>query len=159
HEIVTMGQRELTVPGRTGSYVDPADWDALIAREDVVLVDTRNDYECAEGRFAGAIEPDVHTFREFPAWVAEHLDPEQQPAVAMYCTGGIRCEKATALLRERGFAEVYHLQGGILNYFEQTGNASGNWQGRCFVFDERETVDAKLTPAPAVSRDAFPQRE
>lgn len=157
-EIVSMGQADLPIAGHTGTYVEPADWDELTSRDDVVVVDTRNDYECSEGMFAGAINPNVHCFRDFPAWVDANLDSKKQPNVAMYCTGGIRCEKATAFLRQRGFAEVYHLRGGILNYFEQTSNKTGRWNGTCFVFDERETVDPTLHAVPAQTRAAYPER-
>ena len=143
-EIVTIGLPELPIIGNTGTYVPPEQWDELIARDDVVLVDTRNDYECEAGTFAGAIDPGLACFRDFPAWVEANLDPERDEHVAMYCTGGIRCEKATALLRERGFKHVYHLEGGILAYLEHTGNASRQWQGNCFVFDERVAVDPEL---------------
>ena len=151
-EIVTMGFPELPIAGNTGTYVSPADWDALITRPDVVVVDTRNDYEVCEGSFAGAIDPQVSTFSEFPGWVDQHLDPQRDQHVAMYCTGGIRCEKATALLRAKGFAHVYHLQGGILSYFAEKNGQPGTWNGTCFVFDQRRTVDINLTPVPDSAR-------
>ncbi len=147
-EIVTMGQPGLPVAGNTGTYVPPAEWDELISRPGMVVVDTRNDYEVCEGSFAGAIDPRVSTFSEFPAWVDHHLDPQRDQHVAMYCTGGIRCEKATALLRAKGFANVYHLQGGILRYFAEKEGQPGTWNGTCFVFDQRCTVDQNFQPVP-----------
>ena len=155
-EIVTMGVPELPIAGHTGTYVPPAEWDALIARDDVLLVDTRNDYELAEGAFVGAVNPQIANFRAFPAWVDAHLGNDRERPVAMYCTGGIRCEKATALLKARGFRHVYHLQGGILGYLAQTGNARQAWQGTCYVFDERETVDARLQAAPRTNDETLP---
>jgi UPF0176 protein len=147
-EIVTMGVPELPIAGHTGTYVAPRDWDALITRPEVVVVDTRNDYEVCEGSFAGALDPRVSSFSEFPQWVDQHLDPQRDQHVAMYCTGGIRCEKATALLRAKGFANVYHLEGGILSYFAEKNGQAGTWDGTCFVFDQRRTVDRNLTPVP-----------
>ncbi len=147
-EIVTLG---MPLVGPTGTYVAPKDWDALLARPGMVVVDTRNGFEYGEGHFTNAIDPATASFRDFPAWAEAHLRPEQP--VAMYCTGGIRCEKATALLKAKGFRQVYHLQGGILAYLEQTSNQSGAWQGNCFVFDERGTVDAALGAAPAQCRE------
>ena len=146
-EIVTLG---MPLVGATGTYVAPQDWDAVLARPGMVVVDTRNGFEYGEGHFANAVDPATASFRDFPAWAETHLSPEQP--VAMYCTGGIRCEKATALLKAKGFREVYHLQGGILAYLEQTGNRSGAWEGTCFVFDERGTVDAGLGAVPAKCR-------
>ena len=147
-EIVTMGIPELPIAGHTGTYVAPRDWDALINRPDVIVVDTRNDYEVCEGSFAGARDPQVSSFSEFPRWVEQHLDPQRDQHVAMYCTGGIRCEKATALLRAKGFAHVYHLEGGILSYFAEKDGQEGTWKGTCFVFDQRRTVDRNLNPVP-----------
>lgn len=146
-EIVTMGVPDLPVAGHEGTYVAPDQWDELLANPQVTLIDTRNTYEMAEGTFAGARNPQIRNFRQFPAWMEQQqLDP-QQP-VAMFCTGGIRCEKATAWLRQKGFQQVYHLQGGILAYLEKTTNPRGNWQGTCYVFDERGTVDGALQPVP-----------
>ncbi len=146
-EIVTMGMRDLPIAGHTGTYVPPEEWDALIAREDVVLIDTRNVQEVGEGTFVGAINPNIKNFRQFPDWMAqqEHISPDQP--VAMFCTGGIRCEKATALLKQRGFKQVFHLEGGILDYLEKTQNKNNAWQGTCYVFDGRGTVDANMQPA------------
>ena len=146
-EIVTLG---MPLVGPTGTYVAPQDWDEFLARPGMVVVDTRNGFEYGEGHFANAIDPATASFRDFPAWADAHLKPEQP--VAMYCTGGIRCEKATAMLKAKGFREVYHLQGGILAYLEQTGNRNGTWEGTCFVFDERGTVDAGLGAVPAACR-------
>ena len=151
-EIVTMGQPDLPITGNTGNYVPPQDWDELISRPGMVLVDTRNDYEVCEGSFDGALDPKVGSFSDFPQWVDQHLDPQRDQQVAMYCTGGIRCEKATALLRAKGFANVYHLQGGILNYFKIKKGERGTWNGTCFVFDQRRTVDRNLQPQPDSQR-------
>lgn len=150
-EIVTMG-----VPGTdptliVGTYVKPEDWNALIADPDVVVVDTRNDYEVAIGTFRGAIDPNIRTFSELPAWTekAEALRPDangKKPKVAMFCTGGIRCEKSTAFMRAQGYDEVYHLEGGILKYLETVAPEQSLWDGTCFVFDERVSVDHGLTP-------------
>ena len=145
-EIVTMGQPDLD-PNQPGEYVSPEDWNALISDPDVVLVDTRNDYEVDIGTFAGAINPNTTRFRDFPAFVEENLDPVQHKKVAMFCTGGIRCEKSTAYLKSKGFESVYHLQGGILQYLEDVRPEDSLWQGDCFVFDERVAVDHTLEPA------------
>ncbi len=136
-EIVTLRAEGADPTTQVGAYVKPADWNALIRRDDVVLVDTRNDYEVKLGAFEGAHDPRTETFREFPAWVAANLDPAKHPKVAMYCTGGIRCEKASALLLSRGFREVFHLEGGILKYLEEIPESESAWRGECFVFDER----------------------
>lgn len=142
-EIVTMGISDLNMSKR-GEYIDPKYWDEFISRDDVVLIDTRNEYECALGYFDKAIDPRTHNFREFPEWVKQNQQAFQGKKIAMYCTGGIRCEKSTALMRNLGFDEVYHLRGGILQYFEDTGNKQGKWHGECFVFDDRVTVDNNL---------------
>ncbi len=143
-EIVTMGVPAVDPNRVVGTYVEAQDWNALLADPELTLVDTRNDYECAIGTFEGAIDPDITTFREFPQWVKEHLDPQQNPKVAMFCTGGIRCEKATSYLLEQGFEEVYHLRGGILKYLETVPEADTRWNGECFVFDERVAVNHAL---------------
>lgn len=145
-EIVTMGIEGIDPNQVVGTYVEPRDWNALIRKPDVVVVDTRNDYEVEVGTFNSAINPDISTFREFPSFVDEKLDPSVTPRVAMFCTGGIRCEKSTAYLKERGFAEVYHLHGGILKYLEEVPQEESEWRGECFVFDERVTVDHALRP-------------
>lgn len=145
-EIVTMGEPDVD-PGRTaGTYVEAEDWNALIDDPDVLLVDTRNEYEVKVGTFEGARNPHTETFREFPEFARTQLDPERDRKVAMFCTGGIRCEKSTALLKEMGFDEVYHLKGGILKYLEKVPREQSKWRGECFVFDDRVTVDHQLKP-------------
>ncbi|MFY9179168.1 MAG: rhodanese-related sulfurtransferase [Venatoribacter sp.] len=143
-EIVTMGVNGIDPKHIVGTYVKPQDWNALISRDDVVLVDTRNDYEYKVGTFKGALNPNTKTFRELPAYVKENLDPTKHKKVAMFCTGGIRCEKSTAYLKEQGFEEVYHLEGGILKYLEEVPEEQTLWQGECFVFDNRITVNHAL---------------
>ncbi len=139
-EIVTLGVEGIDPLDAVGTYVDPEDWNELIRDPDVTLIDTRNDYEVAIGTFKGAKSPDTHSFREFPDYVAENLDPQKHTKVAMFCTGGIRCEKSTALLKQRGFEEVYHLRGGILKYLEVVPPEESQWEGECFVFDGRVSV-------------------
>ena len=143
-EIVTMGVTGIDPRKVVGTYVKPKDWNALIRDPDVLVVDTRNDYECEIGSFEGAVNPDTETFREFPQYVKENLDPEKHKKVAMFCTGGIRCEKSTAYLKEQGFDEVYHLQGGILQYLEDVPEEESLWEGECFVFDNRVAVNHRL---------------
>lgn len=143
-EIVTMGVEGIDPKQVVGTYVDPKDWNDLISDPEVVLVDTRNDYEYQVGTFKNAINPNTETFREFPQYVKENLDPEKHKKVAMFCTGGIRCEKSTAYMKEQGFEEVYHLKGGILKYLEEVPEDNTLWDGECFVFDERVTVNHKL---------------
>jgi len=143
-EIVTMGVEGIDPNKVVGTYVKPQDWNALIDDPDVVVVDTRNYYEVAIGTFKGAKAPLTTSFREFPEYVAEHLDPKKHKKVAMFCTGGIRCEKSTAFLKEQGFDEVYHLQGGILQYLEDVPKEDTRWEGECFVFDNRVAVDHDL---------------
>ncbi|ODS24695.1 hypothetical protein AB835_02135 [Candidatus Endobugula sertula] len=143
-EIVTMGVEGIDPNHIVGTYVDPKDWNTLISDPEVTVVDTRNYYECAIGTFKGSINPETTTFREFPAYVKENLSPEKNKKVAMFCTGGIRCEKSTAYLREQGFEEVYHLKGGILKYLEDVPKEESLWQGECFVFDNRVAVDHDL---------------
>ncbi|TCD13666.1 rhodanese-related sulfurtransferase [Oricola cellulosilytica] len=145
-EIVTMG-----VPGTdprkiVGTYVEPEGWNDLIADPDTVVIDTRNDYEVAIGTFERAVNPDTASFREFPGWARAHRDELQGRKVAMFCTGGIRCEKATAFVRDLGIEEVYHLKGGILKYLEEVPADESLWQGDCFVFDERVAVGQGLEP-------------
>jgi UPF0176 protein len=143
-EIVTMGQPDIDPLADVGHYVAPQDWNALIADPDTVLIDTRNDYEVAIGTFRGAIDPKTHSFREFPDWFRAHrteLEREgRTPKIAMFCTGGIRCEKATAFVKGEGLEEVYHLKGGILAYLDTIPEARSLWDGECFVFDERVSV-------------------
>ena len=144
-EIVTMG--EAIDPTRdVGTYVAPEDWNALITDPDTVLIDTRNGYEVGIGSFAGAIDPGTDSFRDFPAWFRAHRDTLEGRKVAMFCTGGIRCEKATALLMAEGVADVFHLEGGILKYLETVPEAESRWGGECFVFDERVAVGHGLSP-------------
>ena len=139
-EIVTLGVPGISPKMKVGRYVQPEDWNALILDPETITIDTRNDYEYEVGSFQGAINPESKTFREFPEWVAEHLDPKKHKKVAMFCTGGIRCEKSTSYLLDQGFEEVYHLKGGVLNYFEQVPHTDSTWEGECFVFDQRVSV-------------------
>jgi UPF0176 protein len=139
-EIVTMGVEDIDPNRSVGTYVAPADWNALISDRDTILIDTRNDYETAIGIFKGAVDPNTKTFREFPDWVRQNTGLHNKPKIAMYCTGGIRCEKATAFMKEQGFDEVYHLKGGILKYLEEVPAEESLWEGACFVFDERVSV-------------------
>lgn len=143
-EIVTMGVNGIDPKRSVGTYIAPKDWNALITDPDVLLVDTRNDYEYQVGSFQNAVNPTTDSFREFPDYVKQNLDPNKHKKVAMFCTGGIRCEKSTAFLKEQGFDEVYHLQGGILKYLEDVPAEQSLWQGECFVFDERVTVNHHL---------------
>jgi UPF0176 protein len=143
-EIVTLGVAGTDPNARVGEYVPPGQWNELISRDDVRVVDTRNHYEYHLGTFKGAEDPDTETFRDFPQWVDDNLDPEVDQNVAMFCTGGIRCEKATSFLLDRGFKSVYHLDGGILNYLETVDKKESLWEGDCFVFDNRVTVDHDL---------------
>ena len=139
-EIVTLGAPEADPDVCVGQYVDPKDWNALISDPGVLLLDTRNDYEYEVGTFRGAVNPDTKTFREFPGFVQSHYKPEQHKRVAMFCTGGIRCEKASAYMLQHGFESVYHLRGGILKYLELVPEEESLWEGECFVFDERVSV-------------------
>jgi UPF0176 protein len=136
-EIVTLGDSEADPTRQVGSYVEPAQWNDLIASPDTLLIDTRNAFEVAMGTFAGAIDPGIKSFGQFKDFAARHLDPLKHRKVAMFCTGGIRCEKASSYLLSRGFAEVYHLKGGILSYLERVPKVESRWSGECFVFDER----------------------
>ena len=144
NEIVSLGVTGVD-PGRiVGEYVQPGNWNALISRDDVRVIDTRNHYEHNLGTFAGAEDPHTRSFRDFPEWAKAHLDPQVDKHVAMFCTGGIRCEKATSYLLDLGFEHVYHLDGGILNYLETVDEKDSLWRGDCFVFDNRVTVDHDL---------------
>jgi UPF0176 protein len=143
-EIVTMGVTGVDPNAVVGTYVKPADWNSLIADPEVLVLDTRNDYEVAIGSFKNAVDPKTDSFREFPDYVREHYDPAQHKKVAMFCTGGIRCEKASAFMLNEGFDEVYHLEGGILKYLEDVAVEDSLWQGECFVFDNRVAVDHSL---------------
>ena len=148
-EIVTMGQPDIDPLASVGTYIAPHDWNALISDPDVIVIDTRNDYEVAVGTFAGAINPETRSFREFPAWFRRErerlLGEGKAPKVAMFCTGGIRCEKSTAFLKAEGVEQVYHLKGGILRYLEDVPAEQSLWQGECFVFDERVALGHGLT--------------
>ncbi|MEE9326082.1 MAG: rhodanese-related sulfurtransferase [Cocleimonas sp.] len=143
-EIVTMGIPSIDPKHIVGTYVKPKDWNALISDPDVLLVDTRNDYEVEIGTFKDALNPDTEVFRDFPKYVNDNLDPKKHKKVAMFCTGGIRCEKSTAYLKTQGFEEVYHLDGGILKYLEEVPEDESLWQGECFVFDNRVSVNHDL---------------
>lgn len=145
-EIVTLGVEGIDPQRVVGTYVAPRDWNELISDPEVLVIDTRNDYEVDIGTFKGAVNPATASFREFPDYVARNLDPQKHRKVAMFCTGGIRCEKSTAYLKEQGFDEVYHLQGGILRYLEEIPAEESLWQGECFVFDNRVTVNHALLP-------------
>jgi UPF0176 protein len=136
-EIVTLGDSKADPTRQVGTYVDPADWNALISGPDTLLIDTRNAFEVAMGTFPGAVDPGIRSFGQFKDFTARHLDPAKHRRIAMFCTGGIRCEKASAYLLARGFAEVYHLKGGILRYLEGVPEAESRWRGECFVFDDR----------------------
>jgi UPF0176 protein len=139
-EIVKLGVPGVDPNKMAGKYVKPQDWNALISDPDVVVIDTRNDYEVGIGTFQGAINPHTRTFTELPQWVDQHKDELNKPKIAMFCTGGIRCEKSTAFMRSLGYDEVYHLEGGILKYLETVPEEQSLWQGECFVFDERVSV-------------------
>ncbi|WP_062265084.1 rhodanese-related sulfurtransferase [Endozoicomonas arenosclerae] len=143
-EIVTMGVEGIDPNHVVGTYVDAKGWNDLINDPEVLVVDTRNDYEVQVGTFKNAVNPNTETFREFPEYVKDHLDPEKHKKVAMFCTGGIRCEKSTAYLKEQGFNEVFHLKGGILKYLEEVPQEESTWEGECFVFDDRVTVNHQL---------------
>jgi UPF0176 protein len=139
-EIITFRADDPVDPMRPGTYVNPADWNALVSDPSVLLLDTRNTYETEIGTFAGAVIPPLAKFSDFAGWVTEHLKPAQHTKVAMYCTGGIRCEKASAYMLQLGFPEVYHLRGGILRYLQETPAAESRWDGDCYIFDERVAV-------------------
>jgi UPF0176 protein len=136
-EIVTLGDKAADPTNRVGVYVEPKDWNALIASPDTLVIDTRNAFEVAMGTFEGAVDPGIASFGQFRDFVTQKLDPAKHRKIAMFCTGGIRCEKASALLLAQGFADVYHLRGGILKYLEEVPETESRWRGECFVFDER----------------------
>ncbi|TWH00146.1 UPF0176 protein [Mesorhizobium sp. J18] len=148
-EIVTMGVEGVDPLASVGTYVEPRDWNALIADPDTILIDTRNDYETAIGTFRGAVDPKTRSFGEFPRWAEERLDELRGRKVAMFCTGGIRCEKATAFVKSLGIEEVFHLKGGILKYLETVPAGESLWEGECFVFDERVSVTHGLAEGEA----------
>lgn len=143
-EIVTMGVEDIDPNAVVGTYVEPKDWNALIADPDVTVIDTRNYYEYEIGTFTGAVNPNTDSFRELPAYVEKQMDPVKNKKVAMFCTGGIRCEKSTAYMKQQGFEEVYHLKGGILKYLEEVPEEQSLWRGECFVFDNRVAVNHSL---------------
>lgn len=147
-EIVTLKQ-QVDISLGEGTHVKPADWNEIISDPEVFILDTRNDYEFKTGTFRGAINPNTTKFSELPAFVAENLDPDKHKRVAMFCTGGIRCEKFAPYMKQLGFEEIYQLEGGILKYLEETPVEDLLWEGECFVFDERRTVDEKLTKGTA----------
>lgn len=147
-EIVTMGVPGIDPNEVVGTYVEPGEWNDLISRPDVVVIDTRNDYEVDIGTFRGAIDPKTVSFREFPQWVRSQEGLHNKPKIAMFCTGGIRCEKASAFMKQEGFEEVYHLKGGILKYLETVPEEESLWEGECFVFDNRVSVGHGLKPGP-----------
>jgi UPF0176 protein len=147
-EIVTLGQPDVDPRARTGHYVDPQDWNDLIRQPDVAVIDTRNDYEVAIGSFKGAIDPHTASFRDFPAWWEANRDRFHNKRIAMFCTGGIRCEKSTNWLLGQGVDQVFHLKGGILRYLEETPESDSTWQGECFVFDDRVSVGHGLRRGP-----------
>lgn len=139
-EIISFGVAELDPARNAGTYVEPENWNTLISDPEMLTIDTRNDYEVSSGSFAGAINPQIPTFRALANFVQQQLDPQKHKRVAMFCTGGIRCEKSTAYLRQLGFSEVFHLRGGILNYLDTVPAEQSLWEGECFVFDERVTL-------------------
>lgn len=143
-EIVTMGVEGIDPQKIVGTYVKPKDWNALISDPEVLVIDTRNSYEYEIGTFKNAVDPQTESFREFPKWVTENLDPKKHKKIAMFCTGGIRCEKSTAYLKGQGFDQVFHLEGGILKYLEDVPAVDSLWQGDCFVFDNRVAVNHDL---------------
>ena len=149
-EIVTMGQPDVDPAAKVGNYVAPADWNALISAPDVAVIDTRNDYEVAIGTFDGAIDPETKTFGEFPAWWEENKERFHNKRIAMFCTGGIRCEKSTNFLLGQGVEDVYHLKGGILKYLEEVPQEDSTWDGDCFVFDARVSVGHGLQEGPHI---------
>ncbi|MBB2497156.1 oxygen-dependent tRNA uridine(34) hydroxylase TrhO [Aquipseudomonas ullengensis] len=144
-EIVTLGVPGVDPNRLVGTYVEPQDWNALISDPEVLLIDTRNDYEVSIGTFEGAVDPQTKSFRDFPEYIKAHYDPAKHKKVAMFCTGGIRCEKASSYMLGEGFEEVFHLKGGILKYLEEVPQAETKWRGDCFVFDNRVTVRHDLS--------------
>ena len=146
-EIVTMGVPDIDPNQLVGTYIKPADWNALISDPDVIVIDARNHYETEIGTFQGALKPGLDSFSEFPSWLEKKIDVDGEPRVAMFCTGGIRCEKSTAFLKQAGVKEVYHLEGGILKYLEEVPEDESLWEGQCFVFDQRVAVGHGLDVA------------
>jgi len=150
-EIVTLGDSTVDPTRQVGTYVDATDWNELIASPDIMLLDTRNAFEVALGTFEGAVDPKIASFGQFKQFATQQLDPTRHRRIAMFCTGGIRCEKASAYLLAQGFAEVYHLKGGILKYLEETPQQASRWRGDCFVFDERVALGHDLRERASVS--------
>ena len=147
-EIVTLGVEGVSPTKQVGEYIEPADWNEFISDPDVIVIDTRNDYEVEIGTFKGAVDPKTTSFREFPKWFEEHKGTIKEPKIAMFCTGGIRCEKSTSLLKAEGYQNVFHLKGGILKYLETVPEEESLWEGECFVFDQRVSVGHGLVPGP-----------
>jgi UPF0176 protein len=145
NEIISLGINNIDPTEQVGEHISPQKWNELLQDPEVILIDARNEYEIEIGTFVGAINPQIDSFREFPDFVNQHLDPNQCPKIAMFCTGGIRCEKASALMLKIGFAQVYQLDGGILKYLEEVPPAESRWEGECFVFDDRVSVDHHLS--------------
>jgi UPF0176 protein len=158
-EIVTLGDAAADPTRQVGTYVEAAEWYALIASPDTLLLDTRNAFEVAMGTFEGAVDPDIKSFGQFKDFAGERLDPAQHRKIAMFCTGGIRCEKASAHLLARGFTEIYHLKGGILKYLEEVPEAQSRWRGECFVFDERVALGHGLRESGLRERDKDATRD
>ena len=152
-EIVALKVPDIDLEERVGTYIEPEDWNNLLEQDDVILIDARNEYEVRMGSFPNARNPRTESFHELPRYLAENYDPQQHKRIAMFCTGGIRCEKATAYLLQLGFAEVFHLRGGILRYLEKVEPAASKWQGECFVFDERVSLDHGLQKGEIVICD------
>ncbi len=152
-EIVALKARGVNPLEHVGEYVEPEAWNSLIAQDDVILIDARNAYEVQLGSFSGARDPQTESFHELPRYLDQTLNPERKQRIAMFCTGGIRCEKATAYLLGQGFKQVFHLRGGILNYLEKVDSAESLWRGECFVFDERVSLDHDLTKGKATICD------
>jgi len=149
-EIVTLGRPDVDPNQQVGTYVDPHAWNQIVTDPEIFLIDTRNAFEVEMGTFKGATNPHTQAFRDLPAYIEANLSPAQQKKIAMFCTGGIRCEKATSYLLKQGFEQVYHLKGGILNYLAQIPPTDSLWQGECFVFDDRVAIDHTLQPTPYV---------
>ena len=153
-EIVTLGDESISPLEIGGTYLNPEEWNELIADPEVIVIDTRNEYEVSLGTFKGAIDPKTDNFRDFPDYVNKHLIDKKDKKIAMFCTGGIRCEKSTSYLKKMGFDEVYQLHGGILNYLEVIPEERSQWEGSCFVFDERMALDSKLQSLPRGTIDS-----
>ncbi len=156
-EIVTLGDAAADPTRQVGTYVAPADWNGLIASQDTLVLDTRNAFEVAMGTFDGALDPGIESFGQFKDFAARTLHPDRHKRIAMFCTGGIRCEKASALLLARGFSEVYHLKGGILKYLEEIPEAESRWRGTCFVFDERVALGHGLRELEKSANETGPE--